>query len=174
MPTSYGSKSSGYYNLQSYVDELATNGPYTVAVDAGQDCWWYYSGGIITADMGCPQGLNHAVTVVAYTPASGGTETNEVEICTRQCIDPLGKGKNKYCPSSHPDESYNRRGRVNGCCGDVCRTETETTVTDGTPAYWTIENSWGVGWGANGFMDIEITGGLGVVGINREMQYVRV
>ena len=54
MPTSYGSKSSGYYNLQSYVDELATNGPYTVAVDASQDCWWYYSGGIITADMGCP------------------------------------------------------------------------------------------------------------------------
>lgn len=56
----------------------------------------------------------------------------------------------------------------------MCRTETETTVADGEPAYWTIENSWGAGWGANGFMDIEITGGLGVMGINREMQYVRV
>ena len=63
---------------------------------------------------------------------------------------------------------------MNRCCGDVCRTETETTVADGEPAYWTVENSWGAGWGANGFMDIEITGGLGVMGINREMQYVRV
>lgn len=124
--------------------------------------------------MGCPDGLNHGVTVVAYTPATGGTETTEVEICKSECMKPYGKGKGKYCPLTHPDKTYNKKGRIRRCCRDVCRTERETTVTKGEPAYWTIENSWGSQWGDSGFMDIEITSGVGVMGINRSMHYVRV
>ena len=86
----------------------------------------------------------------------------------------MGTRKNRYCPATHPDIRYNRKGKIRKCCGEICTTETQTITVDGTPAFWTIQNSWGAGWGNGGFMDIEITGGVGVVGINREMQYVRV
>lgn len=43
------------------------NGPMTIAVAAGNTCWRYYGGGILSSSDGCPTGLDHAVTLVAYT-----------------------------------------------------------------------------------------------------------
>ena len=39
------------YSLGTVVNKL-TEGPIAVSVDPS-DCWWYYSGGLITSDMGC-------------------------------------------------------------------------------------------------------------------------
>ena len=83
MPTGFGSVTYSSFNLDAYLGELTNEGPYSVAVDAGRDCWYYYSSGIVTADMGCPNGLNHAVVVVAYTPAV--TETSEGEPIDEVC-----------------------------------------------------------------------------------------
>ena len=38
----------------------------TVAVGAGNNCWRYYSSGILTSASGCPTNLDHGVTLVAY------------------------------------------------------------------------------------------------------------
>lgn len=38
--------------------------------------------------------------------------------------------------------------------------------------YWKVQNSWGTGWGDEGFIRIEITDGKGVCGINQVVEWV--
>ena len=40
------------------------DGPLTMAVSAGNDCWRYYKSGVLTSAHGCPTGLNHAAVAV--------------------------------------------------------------------------------------------------------------
>ncbi len=65
----------------------------------------YYTGGIITADEGCPQSIDHAIAAVGY-------------------------------------------GEENGV------------------QYYIVRNSWGEGWGEDGFVRIATSSGNGVCGIN--------
>lgn len=53
----------------------------TVAVGAGNNCWRYYGGGILSSADGCPTGIDHAVTLVAYT-ATGGSSGETTFDCT--------------------------------------------------------------------------------------------
>ena len=41
-------------------------GPLTVVVSAGNDCWRFYGGGIMTEDMECPKSIDHAVVLTGY------------------------------------------------------------------------------------------------------------
>ena len=64
-------------------------GPMTVAVQADDICWRYYSSGVLDGTLECPTYyLNHAVTLVAYTVSS---EANEA---TTLCRD---VEKSNYC-----------------------------------------------------------------------------
>lgn len=47
------------------------NGPMTIAVAAGNDCWRFYSGGILTAANNCPTRIDHGVVVVGLVKAGG-------------------------------------------------------------------------------------------------------
>ena len=38
--------------------------------------------------------------------------------------------------------------------------------------FWIMRNSWGTGWGDNGFILLEITAGSGVCGMNSVVEYV--
>ena len=38
--------------------------------------------------------------------------------------------------------------------------------------YWKLQNSWGTEWGDAGFIRLEITGGIGVCGMNRWIQFI--
>ena len=39
-------------------------GPMSIAVAAGNDCWRYYESGILSEENNCPTGLDHGVVVV--------------------------------------------------------------------------------------------------------------
>ena len=41
------------------------DGPLTMAVSAGNDCWRYYKSGILTSAMRCPTEMDHAAVAVA-------------------------------------------------------------------------------------------------------------
>ena len=38
--------------------------------------------------------------------------------------------------------------------------------------YWKLQNSWGAGWGQDGFIFMEAAGGDGVCNMNSELRYV--
>ena len=47
------------------------NGPMSIAVAAGNDCWRYYKTGILSKDNNCPGGLDHGVVIVGLDEKSG-------------------------------------------------------------------------------------------------------
>lgn len=86
-------------------DDLISYGPVSIAVGAGNDCWRWYEGGILSSANECPTDLDHGVAIVG--------------------IDRTGD----------------------------------------TP-YWIVQNSWGTGWGDNGFIYLAVEEGDGVSGMN--------
>ena len=69
-------------------------------------------------------------------------------------------------------QSYNS-GTVTGKCGTnldhgvlVVGYNTQTT-----PNYWIVKNSWGANWGLSGYIQIGITAGAGICGINLEPSF---
>ena len=62
------------------------DGPLTMAVSAGNDCWRYYKSGILTSAMGCPTRLDHAVVAVGVDSeeiTTPGTEATTKSTCRR-------------------------------------------------------------------------------------------
>jgi len=47
------------------------NGPASIAVAAGNDCWRFYESGVLTEDNNCPTALDHGVVVVCLHVADG-------------------------------------------------------------------------------------------------------
>ena len=108
---------SGYDKVarkaQAIRDSIYQNGPNNVAVAAGNNVFMYYTGGIITANEGCPTRIDHAIVAVGY-------------------------------------------GSENG--------------TD----YAIVRNSWGTGWGEQGFVRLELVDGyFGTCGVNSYVYYAQ-
>ena len=98
------------------------DGPLTMAVSAGNDCWRYYKSGVLTSAHGCPVGLNHAAVAVGV-----GLEHAEVpateETSKKYCRLASGYERRKKKCYRKDNEEYKRRV----CC--------QTVVTPGTEAY---------------------------------------
>ena len=47
------------------------NGPMSIAVAAGNNCWRYYESGILSEENNCPGGLDHGVVIVGLDEKSG-------------------------------------------------------------------------------------------------------
>ncbi|CAG9333163.1 unnamed protein product [Blepharisma stoltei] len=64
-----------------------------------------------------------------------------------------------------------------GIISKNCGTELDHGVlvvgynTTNSPPYWIVKNSWGAGWGENGYVRIQISAAKGICGINIEPSY---
>ena len=104
----------GFLNTPEHMaHDLYYYGPFSIAVSAGNECWMFYSSGILSSANGCPTSIDHGVAVVG--------------------IDRTGE----------------------------------------TP-YWIVQNSWGDGWGNNGFIHLAVEEGVGISGMNQYAEYIDV
>ena len=55
------------------------NGPASIAVAAGNDCWRFYESGVLTEDNNCPTALDHGVVVVGLHVADGNDPDTDTD-----------------------------------------------------------------------------------------------
>ena len=55
------------------------NGPASIAVAAGNDCWRFYESGVLTEDNNCPTALDHGVVVVGLHAADGNDPDTDTD-----------------------------------------------------------------------------------------------
>ena len=106
------------------------DGPLTMAVGAGNNCWRYYAGGIMDSDTDCGQtSLDHAVVAVGVGMETIEHQATEGETSTT-CRKATGtERKRKTCGG---DAVYRRKK----CC--------TTTTTEGESAYTEDVLTWRV------------------------------
>ena len=89
------------------------DGPLSIAVAAGNECWRYYESGILSAANNCPTNLDHGVVIVGLVEA-------------------------------------------------------------GEQPHWIVQNSWGTGWGEQGFVRIAVEEGDGTSAMNTHVEAMNV
>ena len=134
----------GRNNVQKMKDRLKKQ-PGAVALSASSRQFQFYKSGTLKqccdpSDTSCREDrvpINHAVTIVGY---SEGSSSKTVRKCSVE-----------DWWVSCKDEKEEGSGED----------------AQGDTNYWKLQNSWGKGWGDNGFIKFEIQDGNGVCGINR-------
>lgn len=96
-------------------------GPLAVAVSAGNKCWQFYDSGILRPGEDCYKGgIDHAVNLVAYTPAATGEgdETCTTEETTKCKRATKQERRNKQCNAEGAVISPNKKGTKQNkrCC----------------------------------------------------------
>ena len=146
-------------DIQDLKEELQ-NGPFTIAVAAGNSCWFGYEGGIISYRDNCPVWLDHAVVVVGL----GSEETTFVnqtpDLYEYKC-------RISFTGLCSRNRIRRRYFFVTYCCKKKMIEEGTVSTETKMQEYWIIQNSWSTGWGDNGFMKIAVEDGYGVSGMNR-------
>ena len=147
--------------------------PLTVAVDAGSSAFQFYSSGVIKEGDGCGTWLNHAIVMVGYTDEGDNPSPNP-DPSPGPSPDPSPGPEPGPEPEPQPPTP---RGDCDvtkwwHSCDEVEGNRRNLQDASGHTNYWKLENSWGTGYGDNGFLRIEIGGGDGVCGINNVIEWV--
>ena len=162
-----------YDNLYGYVsdvddilEKLETH-PLSIALDASSNAFSYYDSGVVTfADCGRNNyQLNHAVVVVGYTQ-SGNDDSDDDD--------------NDNDDGNDNDDDDNTPAPVGDCKVTKWWHSCEESVenrhlqdTAGNDNYFKVQNSWGTGWGDDGFILLSIeNGGNGTCGMYNVMEWV--
>lgn len=146
-------------NIDDVKAKLQTH-PLTIAVDAGGSVFQFYKSGVVGKNDGCGTSLNHAVVVVGYTDTGDDTQP-----------DPQPDPSPEPNPPTPVDETCDVYKWWHTCNGGNGR---RLQDVNGYENYWKIQNSWGTGWGDDGFILFEIADGEGVCGMNSYIEWAEV
>lgn len=137
----------------------------SISLDASRSAFQFYKSGVISKDANCGEQLNHAIVVVGYT--DGGDDGDESSDDTNPTPNPTPApvGNCKVTKWWHTCEApvTRRRNLQNG-----------GNDASGFNNYWLMQNQWGTTWGDNGFVRIEISGGKGGCGMNKEIEWAEI
>lgn len=143
------------YGSDAMKDAVAQR-PLSIAIDAGQAAFQFYSSGVVTAADNCGNSLNHAVVIVGYTDSGS---------------DPAPQPDPSPAPTPDVDSGCTVTKWWHSCSAPQEARRLQDAAGD--DRYWKIQNSWGVGWGDQGFIKVAIDdAGDGVCGINSVVEYV--
>ena len=163
----------GVSDPQQILNKLQTQ-PLTVSIAAGGG-FDFYSGGIYTDSDGCAGNINHAMAIVGYhngsddadptpnpDPTPGPDPAPEPVPCEPEEV----VTEELWCRYRQWYDRYYRSGCAwsdefmwwGYCCWyeetieiiDNC--DSVNTLSSNGQAYWTVQNSWGTGWGEDGFI----------------------
>lgn len=159
--TSWGQITTSIEDVKAKLDVQ----PLTVALDASSTAFQWYSSGVVQESDNCGTTLNHAVVLVGYTDSNGVAPGPDPNPNPEPEPNPAPEPEPEPTPVStctverwyHTCESSGAR-RLQDSAGDI--------------DYWKVMNSWGTGYGVNGFIKIAITEGTGVCGINSVIEWV--
>ena len=160
-PTKTASRASFSSQITSNVGDAVRklqDGPLTMAVSAGNDCWRFYKSGILSSKDQCPTYLDHAVLAVGFETEA----VIEKQSCRRAS---KREFRSKKCEGQDSDIRLEKIEQKSMCC---------TYSQEEDVAYWLLQNSWGTRWGLEGFIKIEMESGIGVSGVNQLIEYVTV
>ena len=139
--------------------------PVSVSLDAGRAPFQFYRSGVVPADADCGEQLNHAIVGVGFTDDGGSPDPN---------------------PNPNPDPNPDPNPGPNPAPVGNCKVKKWWHTCEEAPArrnlqdasglnnYWLMQNQWGTGWGDNGFIRIEISGGKGACGMNKELEWAEI
>jgi C1A family cysteine protease len=156
-------KSIHMYTPNNTVSEMKAiwmQQPVSVSLDASRSTFQLYKSGVIPADNNCGEQLNHAIVGVGYSDTDNGPSPN---------------------PGPNPDPNPPNPTPVGNC-----KVKKWWHTCEDAPArrnlqhygqldnYWLMQNQWGTGWGDQGFIRIEISGGKGACGMNKELEWAEI
>ena len=134
----------------------------TAAIDAGSYVFQTYKSGVIRGSDNCGTAINHAVVIIGYSDVGDSTPTP-----------PEPEVEPEVNPEVNPDQPTEPTCSVTkwwrNCDAPARRALADS---DGDEGYFKVQNSWGIGWGDEGFVKIAIEEGSGPCEINSYMYYV--
>ena len=65
---------TGDMDMVEKIKEKLQQGPMSLAVSAGNDCWRWYTGGILSEKDECPTAIDHGVALVGLASSDEGQD----------------------------------------------------------------------------------------------------
>lgn len=150
-------------NTVSEVKELFKRQPVSISLDASRAPFQFYKSGVVKQDANCGEQLNHAIVGVGYSD-DGGDDTTPTPTPPTPDPDPT--------PNPTPTGNCTVKKWWHTC--DAAPTRRNLQDASGHNNYYLMQNQWGTDWGDNGFIRIEISGGVGGCGMNKEIEWAEI
>ena len=145
-----------------------------IGVAASSKCFRFYKNGVLRSRHGCHYGeLDHAIVIVGLEkgPYVYKSALYDLFGYLYECeYSPVDYCRDAYFESSSED-CYGAtvfEGQSTPCC---CRVSKDRYPDNDV---WVVQNSWGVGWGDNGFIRFAKERGNGPLGMNKHMTWATV